>query len=132
VDDASGDVTAQCAAIVAHARDLREQAQRLMAPRDAVAAATEADIRDYLRNQPPQARQDLLQRSPYARLVARLETLPVIEQAKGIVMAQWHCGPDEAFEMLREASQRCNVPIRELAGRLVVQTSQPASHPTRP
>lgn len=25
---------------------------------------------------------------------------PVIEQAKGIVMARFRCGPEEAFEML--------------------------------
>jgi hypothetical protein len=127
-DVTSGDTTAQRAAILERARDLREQAHRVMAPSDAVAAATEDDIRDYLREQLPQARRDLLQMSPYARLIARVETLPVIEQAKGIVMAQWHCGADEAFDMLREASQRCNVPIRELAARLVAETAPPASH----
>src|SRR5262249_12182303 len=36
----------------------------------------------------PVSREQLLQRSPYARLLARLETMPVIEQAKGIIMAQ--------------------------------------------
>jgi ANTAR domain-containing protein len=112
---------------VERARDLREQAQRMMAP-SAAAAATEDDIRGYLREQPPQARQELLQNSPYARLVARLETLPVIEQAKGIVMARHRCGPDEAFDLLRKASQRGNVPIRELAARLVAETAQPAAH----
>jgi len=45
--------------------------------------------------------------------------MPVIEQAKGILMAQRQCGPDEAFDLLRQASQRSNVPVRELAARLV-------------
>jgi len=50
---------------------------------------------------------------------AQLDTTPVIEQAKGIFMAQHDCGPDEAFELLRRASQRFNVPVRVLAARLV-------------
>jgi ANTAR domain len=57
----------------------------------------------------------VLHDSAYARLEARLATLPAIEQAKGIVMAQTGCGPEEAFDLLRKASQRGNVPVRELA-----------------
>ena len=49
----------------------------------------------------------------------QLDTMPVIEQAKGILMAQHGCGPDEAFDLLRRASQRFNVPVRVLAARLV-------------
>jgi len=45
--------------------------------------------------------------------------MPVIEQAKGILMAQHGSGPDEAFDLLRRASQRFNVPVRVLAARLV-------------
>ena len=46
--------------------------------------------------------------------------MPVIEQAKGILMAQHGCGgPEEAFARLRRASQRFNVPVRVLAARLV-------------
>jgi AmiR/NasT family two-component response regulator len=36
--------------------------------------------------------------------------MPVIEQAKGILIAQTGCTPEEAFDMLRRASQRSNVP----------------------
>ena len=50
---------------------------------------------------------------------AQLDTTPVIEQAKSSFMAQHDCGPDEAFELLRRASQRFNVPVRVLAARLV-------------
>ena len=65
----------------------------------------------------------MLVRSPYARLLARLETMPVIEQAKGVIMAQSRCGDAEAFDILRRASQRSNVPVRELALRIVASTA---------
>src|SRR5215469_2730158 len=58
---------------------------------------------------------------------AQPDTRPVIEQAKGILMAQQRCGPDEAFDLLRRASQRFNVPVRVLAARIVcgAQPSEP-------
>jgi AmiR/NasT family two-component response regulator len=65
-----------------------------------------------------------LQRCEYARLLARLQTMPVIEQAKGIIMAQSHCGEAEAFDMLRRASQRSNVRVRDLAAQLVAKTTR--------
>jgi AmiR/NasT family two-component response regulator len=61
----------------------------------------------------------------HARLRAMLETMPVIEQAKGILMARCHCGPDEAFDLLRQASQRANIKVHVLARRLVEQISSP-------
>jgi hypothetical protein len=51
--------------------------------------------------------------------VAQPDTVPVIEQAKGILMAQQRCDPDEAFDLLRRASQRFNLPVRVLAAQLV-------------
>jgi hypothetical protein len=65
------------------------------------------------------SRQELLTDSPFARLYARLATMPVIEQAKGILIFQQGCGPDEAFGLLRRASQRSNVPLRVLAEQIV-------------
>jgi hypothetical protein len=67
------------------------------------------------------SRREILQDSAFARLRARMETMPVIEQAKGIVMAQRECGPDEAFEVLREMSQRTNVKLHVLAEQMVEQ-----------
>ena len=61
----------------------------------------------------------MLHDSAFARLQARLETMPVIEQAKGILMAQQRCGPDEAFDLLRRASQRANVKVHVLAEQIV-------------
>lgn len=65
------------------------------------------------------SRRELLHASAYARLRAQLETMPVIEQAKGILIAQTGCSPDEAFTLLRQASQRSNVRVSELAASIV-------------
>jgi hypothetical protein len=65
------------------------------------------------------SRRERLYHSAYARLEARLETLPVIEQAKGILMAQTGCAPEQAYDMLRQASQRSNIKVRDLADDIV-------------
>jgi hypothetical protein len=65
-----------------------------------------------------------------ARLNAHLESLPVIEQAKGVLMAQAGCEADEAFKILRRASRRTNINVREAAADIVRRTS--ASHPDPP
>jgi hypothetical protein len=62
---------------------------------------------------------DLLRHSAYARMQAKLASLPVIEQAKGIIMAQCGWPEDQAFDALRRASQRENVKLREVAARVV-------------
>jgi AmiR/NasT family two-component response regulator len=81
-------------------------------------------------------RPEILHDSAYARLLARLETMPVVEQAKGILMAQHRCGPDKAFDLLRRASQRANVKVSVLAARMVEQVAAPESggspRPARP
>lgn len=59
----------------------------------------------------------------YARLEAKLATMPTIEQAKGILMERAGCGPDEAFGLLRAASQRANVKVRDLAAAIVAAAS---------
>jgi hypothetical protein len=56
---------------------------------------------------------------------AQLDTKPVIEQAKAILMAQHGGDPDEAFDLLRRASQQFNVPVRVLAARLVHGVQRP-------
>ncbi len=65
------------------------------------------------------ARPQPLPRPTYAQMAAWSQTMPVIEQAKGIIMAQSRCRPAEAFETLRRASQQSNVPVRELAAQIV-------------
>ena len=57
-----------------------------------------------------------------ARLLARLETMPVIEQAKGIIMAKAGRPEAEAFDLLRQVSQRRSVPIQDLAVWIIAST----------
>jgi hypothetical protein len=76
---------------------------------------------DQIRN--GRSQREILHDSEYARLRARLDTLPVIEQAKGIVMAQRQCGPEDAFDLLRRASQSANVKVSVLAERIVAQAA---------
>lgn len=48
-----------------------------------------------------------------------LESRDVIGQAKGMLMVREGVDADEAFEMLRRASQRLNVKLRSVAGSIV-------------
>ena len=45
--------------------------------------------------------------------------MPVIEQAKGIIMGLQRCGPRQAFGLLRQASQRTNIKVHVLAAQIV-------------
>jgi GAF domain-containing protein len=49
----------------------------------------------------------------------------VIEQAKGIIMADKHVGADEAFDQLVQLSQQLNVKLRDVATRLVEERTKP-------
>ena len=48
-----------------------------------------------------------------------MESRAEIEQAKGILMAAQRCGPDEAFDILRRASQNQNRKLRAIAIEIV-------------
>ena len=72
------------------------------------------------------SRREQLHESAYARLRAQLETMPVIEQAKGVLMAENRCGPEEAFDLLRRASQRANIKISVLAEQVRSPDHQPS------
>ena len=65
------------------------------------------------------SQREILHDSAFARLQARHESMPVIEQAKGIIMAQQRCGPQEAFDLLRRSSQRTNIKVHVLAAQIV-------------
>jgi len=73
------------------------------------------------------AQPDRLRYSGYARLQARMASMPVIEQAKGIIMAQCGWPEEQAFDALRRASQRENVKVRDLAAAIVARTAHAAS-----
>ncbi|MGY1704316.1 GAF and ANTAR domain-containing protein [Geodermatophilus sp. SYSU D00697] len=51
-----------------------------------------------------------------------MESRAIIEQAKGVLMAQRRVDADQAFEILREASQRYNRKLREIAAGIVEST----------
>ena len=53
-----------------------------------------------------------------------LESRGVIEQAKGILMAVQGCGPDDAFDILRRASQRQNRKLRVVAEEMVTKAAR--------
>lgn len=58
-----------------------------------------------------------------------LESRDLIGQAKGILMAREGVSADEAFDMLRRASQRLNVKLREIAGQMVDSAGAPPRSP---
>lgn len=58
--------------------------------------------------------------------------MPVIEQAKGIMMAQCGWSEEQAFDALRGASQRENIKMRDLAARIVTQAVRSAAAQRQP
>ena len=54
-----------------------------------------------------------------------MESRAVIEQAKGVLMAQRRIDADAAFDLLRDASQRYNRKLRDIATGIVSSTHQP-------
>ena len=58
-----------------------------------------------------------------------MESRAVIEQAKGVLMAQRHVDAEQAFEILREASQRYNRKLRDIALGIVESTQDVARRP---
>ncbi|SNR61523.1 GAF and ANTAR domain-containing protein [Blastococcus mobilis] len=53
-----------------------------------------------------------------------MDSRAVIEQAKGVLMAQRHVDAEQAFEVLREASQRYNRKLRDIAQGIVDGTQE--------
>ena len=81
------------------------------------AAARARAIRDQISCR--RSRREILRNSPFAVRRAGRGCIPVIEQAKGVVMAQQGCGPEAAFDLLRRASQRADVRVHVLAAQVV-------------
>jgi GAF domain-containing protein len=59
-------------------------------------------------------------------LSTAMESRAVIEQAKGIVMADRHCTADEAFAVLTRISQETNRKLRDVAADLVARVQRSA------
>ena len=60
-------------------------------------------------------------------LQKKADTRDVIGRAKGILMARSGATDEEAFEMLKRASQRMNVKLRDIAKRIAEQPTGPES-----
>ncbi|MFF1303339.1 ANTAR domain-containing protein [Streptomyces sp. NPDC058307] len=54
-------------------------------------------------------------RTEVQQLRQAILTRPVIDQARGVLMATHACSPDEAWNILREASQLSNTKLRKVA-----------------
>jgi GAF domain-containing protein len=54
-----------------------------------------------------------------------MENRAVIEQAKGILMCDRHCTPDQAFAILTKLSQASNRKLRDVAAALVKESHAP-------
>jgi GAF domain-containing protein len=59
-----------------------------------------------------------------------MESRAVIEQAKGIIMGERRCTPEDAFGVLTTMSQHANRKLRDVAATIVAR-SQPAPQPSR-
>jgi GAF domain-containing protein len=53
-----------------------------------------------------------------------METRAVIEQAKGVIIAQQHCSPEHAFELLTQISQTTHRKLHDCAAELVARTAK--------
>jgi GAF domain-containing protein len=60
-------------------------------------------------------------------LAAALDSRPVIDQAKGILMERFKLTPDQAFQALTRMSMETNTKVREIADRIVRTGDLPGS-----
>lgn len=72
-----------------------------------------------------EAHREEAQREATASIRAAAENRAAIEQAKGVLMVTYGTGDAAAFELLRSASNRLNVPVRDLSRWLVHWFSGP-------
>ncbi|WP_433649341.1 GAF and ANTAR domain-containing protein [Micromonospora zamorensis] len=61
-----------------------------------------------------------------AQMQSAMESRAVIEQAKGIIMGERRCTPDEAFAVLAKVSQDSNRKLRDVAAALVERAARPS------
>lgn len=65
-------------------------------------------------------------------LQTAMRSRTLIDQATGVIMAQQRCGAEEAFGILRTASQHRNIKLRDLCARLIADiTRRPPAPETR-
>lgn len=59
-----------------------------------------------------------------SQLKEAMKSRAVIEQAKGMVMAESHCSADEAFQLLVRLSNNTNVKLNQVASAMVYQATK--------
>ena len=67
-----------------------------------------------------------------AQLSSSIESRALIDQAIGVIMAIRRCPQDEALGVLRKASQRQNVKLRDIAATIVAGVSGEPPRQPRP
>ncbi|MFF0062357.1 ANTAR domain-containing protein [Streptomyces sp. NPDC005279] len=71
-------------------------------------------------------------REELAGLRHALSTHPVIDMARGVIMATASCTPDQAWQVLVSVSQHTNIKLREIAQRIVESVAgDPPAEPIR-
>ncbi|MEU4199978.1 ANTAR domain-containing protein [Streptomyces sp. NPDC045470] len=71
-------------------------------------------------------------RAENAQLRQALDSRPVIDQARGILMATESCTAEQAWDILRRTSQHTNTKVHEVAGEVVASaTGAVAPEPVR-
>jgi len=93
------------------------------------AASRRPSRRDVLSEQERLERLDSMDRDSLRALAA---SMPVIEQAKGIVMGCYGVDPDAAFAVLRRVSSSRNVKLRALAVSVVEAASSQTTSTQKP
>ena len=79
----------------------------------------------------PRGRGDVGRRSGAETLEKKAANRDLIGRAKGILMAREHVTDDQAFDMLRRASQRLNVKLTTVAEKIATDEASPdGSAPT--
>lgn len=74
-----------------------------------------------------QAEKDSLRSPPASlstRLQAQLVSMPVVEQAKGVLMAQQGCDADQAYDLLCKVAERSGMAIYALAEQIIKKAQQ--------
>ncbi|MFF8990083.1 ANTAR domain-containing protein [Streptomyces sp. NPDC014983] len=61
-----------------------------------------------------------------------LDSRPVIDQARGVLMAAHGCTPDQAWEILRDASQHSNTKVHRIATAIIASAAPDGPPPPEP
>ncbi|MEU3192389.1 ANTAR domain-containing protein [Streptomyces sp. NPDC006992] len=93
------------------------------AGREPLAPGAESEAVDRAEEACPPAELHRL-REEVAQLRQALDSRPVIDQARGVIMASGCCGPETAWQVLVDTSQRTNTKLREVARLLTRATHQ--------